>query len=224
MATPYSLQVFDEVTSTQDVAAAALEESPVLVVSGRQTEGRGRSRRSWDSAPRAMAASLAFRPDWDIGFWPLIPLVAGLAAADVVGADVSLKWPNDLLLEGNKVGGILVEGSREVLIAGCGLNLWWPDPPDGVGGLWGTDPGPDAVVATATGWVDHLFERLAGGPRNWGRPEYLRRSATVGRRLTWDPGGEGTAVDVDETGALIVETAAGTDRLVSGEVRHVRTL
>ena len=224
MATPYSLQVFDEVTSTQDVAAAALDDCPVLVVSGRQTAGRGRTRRSWDSAPRAMAASLAFRPEWDTGFWPLIPLVAGLAAADVVGGDVCLKWPNDLLLEGNKVGGILVEGSGEVLVAGCGLNLWWPDAPLGVGGLWSADPGPDAAVATATGWVDHFLKRLGSGPRNWGRAEYLRRSATVGRRLTWDPGGEGTAVDVDEPGALLVETTAGIHRLVSGEVRHVRTL
>ena len=51
MATPYSLQVFDEVTSTQDIAAAALVDEPVLVVAGRQTEGRGRSQRTWESAP-----------------------------------------------------------------------------------------------------------------------------------------------------------------------------
>ena len=149
------------------------------MVAGRQTEGRGRSQRTWESAPRAMAASLAFRPTWEIGSWPLIPLVAGLAAADVLGRDVGLKWPNDLLVGEDKVGGILVEGSGGVLVVGCGLNLWWPDPPDGVGALWSDDPGPEAVVDTATAWADRLLQRLADRPGDWGRG---RISGAVGDR------------------------------------------
>ena len=223
MATPYSLLVYDEVTSTQDLASVALRQGPVLVVAGRQTEGRGRSQRTWESAPRAMAASFGFRPEWEIGSWPLIPLVAGLAAAAVLGGDVGLKWPNDLLLGENKVGGILVEASGDALVAGCGVNLWWPSPPDGVVARWDADPGSGAAVEIATAWADQLIERLSAGPENWGRSEYLDLSATVGRRLAWEPRGEGTAVDVDDSGALIVETTKGRDRLVAGEVRHVRT-
>ena len=224
MATPYSLQVYDEVTSTQDIAAAALVDEPILVVAGRQTAGRGRSQRTWKSAPRAMAASLAMRPTWDLGSWPLIPLVAGLAAADTLEGDVTLKWPNDLLVGDDKVGGILVEGSGGVLVVGCGLNLWWPDAPAGSGALSLDDPGPEAVVATAAAWAERLLQRLATGAREWGRNDYLARSATIGRRVTWEPTGEGRATDIGDDGSLIVDTTLGTQRLIAGEIRHLRTI
>lgn len=224
MATPYSLQVYEEVTSTQDVAAAALGDRPTLVVAGRQTEGRGRSQRTWESAPRAMAASLAMRPSWGVGSWPLIPLIAGLAAADTLAGDVGLKWPNDLLVGDTKVGGILVEGSGGVLVVGCGLNLWWPDPPPGSGSLLIADPGPEAVVETAQAWAERFLERLANGPSEWGRDDYLARSATIGRRVTWEPGGEGNAIDIGDDGSLIVETDNGTERLIAGEIRHLRAV
>lgn len=224
MATPYSLQVYDEVTSTQDVAAAALVDDPILVVTGRQTEGRGRSRRTWESAPRAMAASLAFRPTWGLGWWPLIPLVAGLAAADVLDAAVGLKWPNDLLVAESKIGGILVEGSAGVLVVGCGLNLWWPDPPAGSAALCVDDPGPEAMISTATAWAARLLERMAGGPEDWGRNRYLELSATVGRRVTWEPDGRGKAIDIGDDGSLLVETEHGPERLIAGEIRHLRTV
>lgn len=223
MATPYSLQVYDEVTSTQDIAAAALVDEPILVVAGRQTEGRGRSQRTWESAPRAMAASLAMRPTWDLGSWPLIPLVAGLAAADTLGGNVTLKWPNDLLIGGDKVGGILVEGSDGVLVVGCGLNLWWPDAPAGSGALATADPGREAAEATATAWADRFLERMSAGPHDWGRSDYVARSATIGRRVTWEPNGEGNAIDIDESGALVVETETGRKSLIAGEIRHLRT-
>jgi BirA family biotin operon repressor/biotin-[acetyl-CoA-carboxylase] ligase len=224
MATPYSLQVYDEVTSTQDIAAAALVEQPILVVAGRQRAGRGRSRRTWESAPRAMAASLAMRPTWDLGSWPLIPLVAGLAAADILEGDVTLKWPNDLLVGEDKVGGILVEGSGGVLVVGCGLNLWWPDPPAGSGALSIDDPGRPAVVDTATAWADRFLVRIASGPKEWGRSDYLARSATIGRRVTWEPTGEGEAIDIGDDGSLVVETDHGTERLIAGEIRHLRAV
>lgn len=224
MATPYSLHVYDEVTSTQDVAAAALGVEPILVVAGRQTKGRGRSRRTWDSAPRAMAASLAFRPTWELGSWPLIPLVAGLAAADVLDAAVSLKWPNDLLLGESKVGGILVEGSAGALVVGCGLNLWWPDPPAGIGALAIDDPGRQAVFDTATAWAERLLQRMATGPRQWGRSDYLARSATIGRQVVWEPDGRGKAIGIGDDGSLLVETDRGPQRLIAGEIRHLRTL
>ena len=222
LATPYSLQVYEEVTSTQDIAADALDKEPVLIVAGRQTEGRGRSQRTWQSAPRAMAASLGIRPTWPIESWPLIPLVAGLAAADVLGTGVGLKWPNDLVVGDDKIGGILVEGSGAAVIIGCGLNLWWPDPPDGTGARWSADPGSAAPIDTAASWAESLISRLSRPPQEWGRAEYLERSVTVGRRVTWEPNGVGNALDVDERGALVVETDHGIDRLLAGEIRHLR--
>ena len=224
MATPYSLQYYDEVTSTQDVAAAGLAGSPLLVVAGRQTQGRGRSRRAWESAPRAMAASLAFHPSWSMGAWPRIPLVAGLAAAEALGPGISLKWPNDILKAQEKLGGILAEGSGDLLVVGCGLNLWWPGAPEGVGARWIDDPGPEVVLATATAWADRFLERMARPAEDWGRADYLAISATVGRAVTWEPGGRGQAIDIGEDGSLVVETPTGIERLLGGEIRHIRTV
>ena len=222
MATPYSLQAYDEVTSTQDLAAASWVEGPLLVVAGRQTAGRGRSQRPWATAPRAVAVSLAFRPAWSSAHWPLIPLIAGLAAAEVIGPGVNLKWPNDILRGEDKLGGILVEGSSDVLVVGCGLNLWWPDPPEGVTARWAEDPGPGAILTTANEWAVALLARIEAGPERWGRSDYRSLSGTIGRRLTWEPGGRGTAVDIGEDGSLIVDTGAGVQRLVAGEVTHLR--
>jgi BirA family biotin operon repressor/biotin-[acetyl-CoA-carboxylase] ligase len=222
MATPYSLQVYDEVTSTQDVALRDFAGEPLLVVAARQNAGRGRQGRSWISAPRALAASLAVRPSWPAQQWTTIPLVAGLAAADVLGPSVGLKWPNDLVLDGRKLGGILVEGANALIVAGLGVNLWWPDPPDSMTAAHDVDPGPDRLVGVARDWVARLLERLASAPEQWGRTEYLARCVTIGEEITWSPRGQGTAIDVDQAGALVVETSLGLERLVAGDIDHIR--
>jgi BirA family biotin operon repressor/biotin-[acetyl-CoA-carboxylase] ligase len=222
MATPYSTQVREEVSSTQDLATAGFSGTPLLVVAARQTDGRGRSRRLWESAPRAIAASLAFKPDWPVAHWPVIPLIAGLSAAEVLSEAVSLKWPNDLLFGEGKVGGVLVEGSADHVVVGCGVNLWWPDPSPGAIGLFPNDPGEDRHVQLAHEWVQRFLERMSAAPDDWPRGDYLARCVTIGREITWEPVGSGTAIDVDAEGALVVETLSGAVRLVAGEVRHVR--
>lgn len=221
--TPYSLRIHDEVTSTQDLAReAAVAACPVLVVAARQTSGRGRSRRRWETAPRAMAASLAFRPPWPSDRWPLLPLAAGLAAAEALGSQVRLKWPNDLLMPTGKVGGILVESSGGLAVAGCGVNLWWPDPPAGVAALEPDDPGPDRFVEIATFWAGRFLDGVEAGPDGWGIETYRARCDTIGRAVVWEPGGAGRAVDVDGDGRLVVDGAGGRTRLTAGEVRHLR--
>lgn len=222
MATPYSVQAFDEVTSTQDLAASLADSGPVLVVAGRQMVGRGRSGSQWLNAERAMAASLGFAPDWRHEDWSLIPLVAGLAAAEVVGPECRLKWPNDLLIDSAKVGGILSEVSGDLVVTGCGLNLYWPDRPPGMAAIYRDDPGPRRHIDLAREWADSLLNRLARGPRAWGLDEYRSRSATLGSKISWEPLGEGTAIDIGEDGALIVSTAEGEIRLTAGTVRHLR--
>ena len=129
MATPYLQLWAEEVASTQDLARSELDSLPVVVAAQRQTAGRGRGGAPWLSAPRALAVSLAFRPPDD----DLRPfsLMAGVAAARGLEG-VSLKWPNDLMAGGAKVGGILVERADEVVI-GMGVNLWWPGCPRGHG-------------------------------------------------------------------------------------------
>ena len=168
-----------------------------------------------------MAASLACRPDWDAADLSLIPLLAGIAAGRVI--DCGLKWPNDVLIADAKVGGILVESSDGVVVAGFGLNLWWPGAPDGYGALHFDDPGPERAVELAEQWAGELLELIDTGPSNWPREEYRAKSVTIGRNITWTPDGIGRAIDIAPDGALIVTTpTAQTLTLHAGEVRHVR--
>src|SRR3990172_3487586 len=109
MATPPSAFHLDVVGSTQDEARTRFSGVPVLVTAARQTTGRGRSGAAWETAPRAVAASLAWEPGWPDAAAARLSLVAGLAAADTLGDAIGLKWPNDLMRGEAKVGGILTE-------------------------------------------------------------------------------------------------------------------
>lgn len=217
MATPYFQLRLERVPSTQDVARENLEDLPLLVLARAQTEGRGRSGADWLTADRAVAASLAFRHDVDENR-PL-SLIAGLAAVRAA-SNVSLKWPNDVMLGELKVGGILVERSGDTAIIGLGLNLWWPDAPEGMGSLFSDDPGEEAHAEVGALWGAELMEML--GTRGWAIDDYRAACTTLGRDITWEPDGEGRAVDIAADGALVVETPSGRQSIYSGVVGHIR--
>lgn len=220
MATPLHTVHLETVTSTMGEARARFEGIPLLVTAGRQTQGRGRSGREWVHADRAVAASLAFAVDWPPDRRPLIPLLAGLSAASVFGTD--LKWPNDLVTDSGKVGGILVESDGDGVVVGLGVNLWWRHPVEGAAALHLSDPGPEAAVEQAEAWAAALVAGVAAGHQGWDRASYEALCVTVGKEITWEPGGTGRARGVDERGRLVVETARGVTLLDSGEVTHVR--
>lgn len=203
-------------------ARARFDGEPILVTAATQTAGRGRSGRTWVHADRAVAASLAVMLDRAPDESTTVPLVAGLAAADVF--DVSLKWPNDLMRDGSKVGGILADATGEVIVVGLGVNLFWPRPVAGAGALLPEDPGSGAGSVLAERWAQAFLSRLSAGPHDWGRAEYEALCITIGREVTWEPDGGGTARGVDERGRLVVETPGGAALLDSGEVRHVRAV
>ncbi len=225
MDTPYDIVRIGSAGSTQDIARTAYLETsrPTLVVAERQTAGRGRMGRSWEQPDRGMFSSYAFRSSWPPANQPLITLCTAVALAgtieDLTGVATELKWPNDLLVGGHKVAGILVEAADSVVTVGCGVNLWWPTAPAFAGALLTEDPGPDLAAAMARGWVDALVEIVARGPEAWPRDRYTARSWTLGRRVSW-AGGSGTAVDVDLAGGLVVDTGTGTEVVTAGEV-HV---
>ena len=193
------------VTSTQDEARAL----PVgaIVVADEQTAGRGRLDRRWEApAGSALLATFVVAPH------PLASLAAGVAAASACGAAVRLKWPNDLLLDARKLGGILVEGGPGKQLIGIGINLGW------------APPGAARLEGVAR---DELLDRLAGELPAWlGRsgPEILQgwreRSDTLGRRVRVVlPGGarEGVAEDIAADGALNV----GGEPVHAGDVVHL---
>jgi BirA family biotin operon repressor/biotin-[acetyl-CoA-carboxylase] ligase len=133
---------------------------------------------------------------------------------------VGLKWPNDLQVADAKVGGILVEQSEGVMVIGMGLNLWWPDAPDGVGALHEEDPGPRLHAEIGALWSAELLGLLRA--EGWPIDEYRQACVTLGLDIEWDPDGAGRALDISDNGALLIEDGSGERAIHSGAVRHVR--
>jgi len=127
------LQLHALVTSTNDVArelasGGAGEGTTVLALE--QSHGRGRLGRTWRSPRGGLYLSIVLRPAFPMERWPLIGLACSLGAAAAgerhAGVPVRLKWPNDLLLDGRKLGGILVETTGDAAVCGIGLNVTYP--------------------------------------------------------------------------------------------------
>jgi len=218
MATPYLQILHEEVPSTQEIARARFDALPIAVIASSQTAGRGRSGATWETAPRALAVSLAFRRSG--GDLRPFSLMAGVAACRATEQPCLLKWPNDVLLDDQKTGGILVEESDDVVVVGLGMNLWWPDPPDVVGALFGVDPGQARHVEIGALWAAEMMSLLDGD--GWAEDEYRDLCSTIGREITWEPDGSGVAIEVSAAGELIVEGLEGRQVIRSGAVWHVR--
>ena len=188
------------VRSTQDVARGMPVGS--IVVADHQTAGRGRLERHWESPQgTALLVSFVLEPS------PLLSLAAGVAAAEACGPDVRLKWPNDLLLGGKKLGGILVETTPDRAICGIGINLTWA--PEGAAKLeQPRDPLLDRLRACIETWTTAPSDRVL---RRW-----RELSATIGRRVRIDST-EGLAEDIGANGELIVDGQA----FVAGSVTHL---
>jgi BirA family biotin operon repressor/biotin-[acetyl-CoA-carboxylase] ligase len=133
-------------------------------------------------------------------------------------AGLSLRWPNDVYASGRKAGGILVEAADGVVVAGLGVNLWWPDPPADRIAVYHHDPGPDAAGHLARSWAESLLERLDRGPHDWGRLEAEAVTLTIGKPVTLADGTEADAVGLDEDGSLIVDDGTRRWTVQSGPV------
>ena len=223
MATPYAIVELHSADSTQDEARARCEgDTPVLVVARHQSAGRGRLGRDWVEPDLALFSSIAFEPAWPVDAWGRIPLVAGLAVKDAIdassGIEVGLRWPNDVVLEIGKVGGLLAESSDGTVVVGCGINLVWDEPIPGAAGLHHDLAEAGRPRDLAVAWVDRFLDRLTRPPDDWGIDDYRRSCVTIGRRVSY-AAGTGTARSVAEDGTLVVETPTGLVNVTSGEVR-----
>jgi BirA family biotin operon repressor/biotin-[acetyl-CoA-carboxylase] ligase len=226
---------FDEVTGSTNSTALELAEegSPewTLVAAGHQTQGRGRLGRTWVDQPgAALMFSFVLRPSrLDPQYAGLIALLTGWAMATAIGevaeVEVRCKWPNDLLQGDAKVGGILVEsavsGARiRHTVVGLGVNLV---PPDELLEAAGIGPFEEAdLLAAFLARFREGYERLPEGVvERWsGVAATLGRAVEV-HRLFGEPI-VGTAVRVDDRGALIVQTQDDRVAVTSGEVQHLR--
>jgi BirA family biotin operon repressor/biotin-[acetyl-CoA-carboxylase] ligase len=216
--------------------ARAGDSGACLLVAERQTAGRGRMGRSWESSP---GASLTFSLALPLApaDWSGLSLVVGVALAEALHPQVRLKWPNDLWLltdagRGRKLGGILIEtamaADRRVAVIGVGLNIRdvQDDPAAEVGRaalaeLDAQTSAPAALLRVARPLLQAVlaFEREGFAP--W-QARYAARDALAGRSVrllpAQGPAAEGTVEGVNSHGGLLVHTAAGLSTITSGEV------
>jgi BirA family biotin operon repressor/biotin-[acetyl-CoA-carboxylase] ligase len=207
-------------TSTNELArelAAAGAPHGTLVTASEQTAGRGRQGRVWTAPPgRALLCSIILRDPPR-----LLPLAAGAAVAEIVGGDAEIKWPNDVLVAGRKVAGILVEGRPQegwaVLGIGVNIALRPDDFPaelrDTAAGL-GLEPG--AIEPTLVSLLESLERWLSSEPSSV-LEAVRRRDALLDRDVRW-ASGQGRGVGIDGDGRLVVATDAGRVALDAGEV------
>jgi BirA family biotin operon repressor/biotin-[acetyl-CoA-carboxylase] ligase len=217
--------VVDETGSTNaDLLAAAASGAPdrSVLMARHQTAGRGRLDRQWDAPPGAnLLVSILLRrlPAHVHQVTQRVALAAAAAAERVAGVQVSLKWPNDLLVGDAKLGGILAQAGPqlEYVVVGLGMNVRWAPP--GAARL-GEGCDPFVVLRTLLEAYDELPDDGAV------HAAYRDRLATLGRRVKVTlPSGElrGRALDVDDDGRLaIVDDCAITHRVDTGDVVHLR--
>jgi BirA family biotin operon repressor/biotin-[acetyl-CoA-carboxylase] ligase len=240
----FTLTVLDEVDSTNDEAARELtagRNAPFAILARRQTRGRGRFGRTWHSeSERNLYVSFAFRPRVEPARMQTFTLWMGLNVCalleNLLGVKPGIKWPNDILFEGRKAGGMLTEARIDAdrirdLVFGLGLNVHAP-------AAWPAELGRRAIALSevAAGPVD--LNRLAaaligrvllawqsfaeGGHTGtfadlWNRHDVLR-----GRTIALLEGGrrhQGTVAGLDDEGALLLRDERGSvHRFRAGEV------
>jgi len=235
-----------EATSTNDLATSAAREGAphgATWVAEQQTRGRGRRGHSWLSPPgEGLLFSVLLRVQCAPARIPPIALVAGLTVRDAVaaasGASVAIKWPNDVLVGGRKLAGVLVEavtlGSRvEAVVVGIGINVHTRTFPDEIAGIATSvalvsaagSPAPDraSLLAGVLSALDREVHVVVGRGLGLLRTRLEQADALKGRRVRSDSGDEGLAAGIDDDGRLLVRRDDGIlTRWSAGEVHLVR--
>ncbi|CUH32165.1 Bifunctional protein BirA [Jannaschia seosinensis] len=224
--------VLDEVDSTSAEALRRTPTQPTWILAHRQSAARGRRGRAWSTPSGNFAASLIWRPGDGPARMALRSFTASLALHDTLTAlgvqGLALKWPNDVLLEGGKLAGILLECPEPgVLVLGVGINLLAAPRPEAVE--------PDALrpvsLMEATGlrvtpeaMLDALapaFAAREAQPFDRTRADWLARAANLHAPVTVRTMAEtmqGTFDDLDADGCLMLGTSAGPRRVAAGDV------
>lgn len=233
---PFEVEYHETIESTNERARelASEGEENVVVIADTQTGGRGRLNREWASPSGGIWLSLLLRPTVPATHAPIVTMAAAVATARAVestGVEPAIKWPNDVLIDDQKVAGILTEMEGEAdriswLVVGIGLNANFDDdqlPAESAAtslqAMTGAVDRRDCVqmiLETMTELLDDQDEIL---------PAWRNRSGTLGQRVRVDtPEGvvEGEAVDVEFPGVLLVENSNGTERVTVGDCEHLR--
>lgn len=234
----WSLHFEPECTSTQDLARGAVAEGVDqgwTIVTDLQRAGRGRQGRTWES-PRGegLLFSIVLRPPIDV--LALLPLLAGVTVAGAIeattGVLADLKWPNDVLVSGKKIAGILLERPPDsAVVLGIGINVnqsppSLPENATSIATVVGHSLEREGLLAAILNDLNNAYERANRETVEWIVPAWRSRSSMLGQPVVFVRDGAETqaiAEDVGPNGALIVRTSDGTRiELIAGEVERLR--
>lgn len=223
-------------STNDDALAAALAGAPhgATFVADQQSAGRGRRGRRWHSTPgESLLASIVLRPGLAPERLASLPLVIGLAVrgaiaelAPALGADTSVKWPNDVWVGGRKIAGVLVESrvgaGAQVLVAGIGVNVSVTNLPDELRasstslallGAHAPRATRERVLASVLAGLELRLARLSRSAHEI-VAELRQHDALLGRRILVDGTG-GTAAGIDDSGRLLLRLESGETRALS---------
>ncbi len=242
---PCDLQVFDTVDSTNNVAKEVpIADKPVMIIANKQTAGRGRLGRSFESpAGTGLYMTVALRPDFDLNKSLYVTMAAAVAvsraAETAAGVKTRIKWVNDVFYQSKKICGILTEaqtsfenGSIDRLVIGIGVNCFpgsFPPELDHIAGCLSRTKNSFSRAELAAEIYNQLMDILSTDlTRKDFLREYRTRCFILGKNITVHPnlseiGIRARAIDIDDNGGLVVEYLEGRknrqiETLTTGEI------
>ena len=228
----FTVEILPEIDSTNSELmrrARAGQIEPILLVAERQTAGRGRLGRDWQSDTDAGLATLTFSLGLPLrpADWSGLSLAVGLAVVQSLHPALRLKWPNDVWLEERKLAGILIEttsvGELRYAVIGIGINLLpraadgLRTPPAALAEVLSGADAPSTLEAIVLPLVRAVLDFELSGFGDL-RAAFHARDLLYGREVVCTDGTTGMARGVDASGALLLHTASGLQKISSAEV------
>lgn len=201
----YSFEYLPECGSTNDLAFE--KGAGAIVCAGRQTKGRGRMGRSFSSEEGGLYFSLCIKPGCPFKEATALPALAALAVRDAIGGAAKIKWPNDILVDGKKVCGILTEARGELIVFGFGINLR-NELPEELTGAGRVEMDAEALLGAVCERMAQIAAEYPGN-REALMQDYAFKCCTLGRMVDITYRGMpmcGFACGVDKHGGLMVMT------------------
>lgn len=216
------LERVKETPSTMDDACRLAEQGApegTAVVADVQTAGRGRAGRPWTSPPGGLYVSVVLRPAMPLSRWSLVPIAAGVALQDALvpyARGARLKWPNDVLVGGKKLAGILAEAKApRFAVLGIGVNVSSAPLAEATSlAALGASVDPDRFARELLACLETRYAQLEAGDDEGVRGAWEARAGMLGARVKAE-GVEGLALRLAEDGGLVVRTDDGIDVEVS---------
>jgi len=237
---------FDSTDSTQNFAmeiASNDKENGTVIISKKQTVGRGRMKRKWKSPTGGIWMSIIIHPKFDVSYTTLVPIATSLALCmaieKILKIKPELKWPNDVTLKGKKVAGVLVDTSIisneiENMVLGIGINFkikphelasTIKKTPNfyGVATLVKKNESALPLVQQFLYELENIFQLINSGHIKKIKNGWTKRSSTIGRSvsiITNEGNLNGKAVKIDSDGALIISKGKKIERILVGDITH----